>query len=359
MSTGARRFGGGGWGLALAATLAAGLLLAGPLACPGLSPVSSAMVGGRDFHACRVEGAVFPKRLVDPAGRVRVIPRPPRRIVSGYLGSDELLAALVEPARVTAASIYSDDSASSNCLGAFPPPVGRVRGESEEILALRPDLVFVTNFTDDGMVRLLEGAGIPLVRFTNWDSFAGVLADIRLTGAVLGVEDRAEALARSVEERLRAVATRVAGRPRPRVLYYEQPGYTRGPGALIDEMIERAGGYNVARELGVKGVAQIGFESLLALRPEIVVIPGFGPGGTAALETLARSAGWSQLPAVRAGQVHVVPASLITSLSHHAARGLEELARIIHPETMLDPIPSPTGRPRGGAGPAGGRPSAD
>ena len=58
----------------------------------------------------------------------------------------------------------------------FPPPVARVRGEPEEILALQPDLVFVTNFTDEGTVRLLDGAGIPLVRFAGWDSFAGVLA---------------------------------------------------------------------------------------------------------------------------------------------------------------------------------------
>ena len=305
-------------------------------------PISAAMVGARDFQACRVEGQAFPKRLIDPAGRTRIIAAPPRRIVSAYLGSDEVLAALVEPARVTAVSIYADDPGSSNCLGAFRQPVGRVRGESEEILALRPDLVFVTNFTDDGMVRLLEGAGIPLVRFTSWDSFAGVLADIRLSGAVLGVEARAEALARSVEDRLRAVEARVRGRPRPRVVYYEQPGYTRGAGALIDEMIERAGGRNVARELGLRGVAELGFESLLALRPEVVVIPGFVPG-SAVPQALAHSAGWAELPAVRAGRVHVVAATSITSISQHAARGLEDLARIIHPEAFgpSDAAPGP------------------
>jgi iron complex transport system substrate-binding protein len=339
VSTGARRVGGDT--LALARGAAIWLLGGGVIALaviyairfPAGGPISAAMVGARDFHACRVEGQVFPKRLVDPAGRTRIIAAPPRRIVSAYLGSDEVLAALVEPARVTAVSIYADDPSSSNCLGAFPPPVARIRGESEEILALQPDLVFVTNFTDDGMVRLLEGAGIPLMRFTSWDSFAGVLADIRLSGAVLGVEARAEALAHAVESRLRAVEARVRGRPRPRVVYYEQPGYTRGAGALIDEMIERAGGNNVARELGLRGVAELGFESLLALRPEVVVIPGFGPG-SAVPEALAHSAGWAELPAVRSGRVHVVTAASITSISQHAARGLEELARIIHPEAF-------------------------
>jgi iron complex transport system substrate-binding protein len=312
--------------------LGAALLLAGA----GRHPISGAMVGAADFHASQVRGADFPKQLIGPAGRARILPAPPHRIVSSYLGSDEILAVLVDRARIAAVSIYADDASSSNCLGAFPAPVARVRGEPEEIVALRPDLVLVTNFTRDGTVRLLDGAGLPILRTDTWawQSFAGVLAHLRLIGAAVGAEAGAEALAASVERRLAAVDARVRGRPRPRVLYYEVPGYTRGAGALIDEMIERAGGINVARELGIKGVAEIGFESVLALRPEVLVIPGFGtgPAATSVPEALTRGAGWSAIPAVRSGRVQVVPASAITSLSHHAARGLEALARIIHPE---------------------------
>jgi iron complex transport system substrate-binding protein len=299
-------------------------------------PISGALVGAAAFHPARVEGAAFPRRLVDPSGRVRVLPAPPRRIVSSYLGSDEILAVLVDRSRLAAVSIYSDDASSSNCLGAFPPPVGRVRGEPEEILALRPDLVLVTNFNDDGAVRLLEGAGVPILRSDSWDSFDGVLAHIRLLGAAVGADAGAEQLARAVERRLAAVAARVRGRTRPRVLYYEVPGYTRGAGALIDEMIERAGGSNVARDLGIRGVAELGFESVLALRPEVLVMPGFGVGPTATEipPSLTHAAGWSEIPAVKTGRVHVIPASSITSLSQHAARGLEELARIIHPDLI-------------------------
>jgi iron complex transport system substrate-binding protein len=316
------------WTVALAA-LAAAAMLAGPL----LRPIRGALVGARPFQDTRIEGASFPKRVVDPAGRAWALPRPPRRIVSAYLASDELLAALVDRSRVVAASIFADDPSSSNCLGAYPPPVGRVRGEAEEILAQRPDLVFITNFTEDGTVRLLAGAGVPLVRFTDWDSFAGVLADIRLTGAAVGAEAAADALAASVERRLQAVADRVRGLPRPRVLFYELPGYTRGADSLVDEMIERAGGRNVAREIGIKGAGQIGIESILALGPDVILFPVLGTS-PALPDAVARSPGWSQIPAVRTGRVHVVPSALITSVSHHAARGLEAMARLIHPEAF-------------------------
>jgi len=305
-------------------------------------PIRGALVGARGFGDGRIEGADFPKRLTMPAGEVRVIPAPPERIVSGYLASDEILAELVEPARVAAVSIFADDPGMSNCLGVYPPPhpssvaapgIARVRGEAEEILALRPDLVFVTNFTDDGTLRLLDGAGIPVVRFTDWASFDGVLADIRLTGAAVGAEARAQALAGAVEARLAAVAERVRGRPRVRALYYELPGYTRGVGSLNDEMIQRAGGVNVAREIGIEGVAPIGIESVLALAPEVIVLPGFSSDRRVP-EVLLSTPGWEQIPAVRAGRVYVVPAAWLTSVSQHAARGVEELARLFHPEAF-------------------------
>jgi iron complex transport system substrate-binding protein len=314
---------------------------------PIMRPIHGALVGARGFQDTVIEGRAFPRRAIGPSGQARIIREPPRRIVSVYLASDELLAELVDPGRLAAVSIFADDASSSNCLGAFPPPIARVRGEAEEILALRPDLIFVTNFTDEGTVRLLDGAGIPLVRFADWESFAAVLRDIRLTGAAVGAEARAETLARSLERRIDAVVQRVRGRPRVRVLYYEIPGYTRGAGSLIDEMIERAGGHNVARDIGVSGAGELGFENVLALAPDVMILPDYG-AGAAPPDALTRSPGWAQIPAVRAGRVHVVSAASITSVSQHAARGLEELARLIHPE-------SSSSEPRADPPPAGSR----
>jgi ABC-type Fe3+-hydroxamate transport system substrate-binding protein len=37
--------------------------------------------------------------------------------------------------------------------------------------------------------------------------------------------------------------------------------------------------------------------------------------------------------------VHVVPAAWLTSVSQHAARGVEELARLFHPEAFPEAAP--------------------
>ena len=50
-----------------------------------------------------------------------------------------------------------------------------------------------------------------------------------------------------------------------------------------------------------------------------------------ALKALGASAIWGQVPAVRAGRVYEIPGAWIATISHHAAQGLERVARVLHP----------------------------
>jgi len=53
-----------------------------------------------------------------------------------------------------------------------------------------------------------------------------------------------------------------------------------------------------------------------------------------ALAALSGSSLWNRLPAVAAGRVHEVPGAWINTESHHAARGLARVARLLHPEAF-------------------------
>ncbi len=69
-----------------------------------------------------------------------------------------------------------------------------------------------------------------------------------------------------------AVAQEVAERPRPRVLYHAPGGYTMGAETLSDEMIQQAGGLNVAREVELIGPAKLQAEVMLSLAPDVIVV---------------------------------------------------------------------------------------
>jgi iron complex transport system substrate-binding protein len=295
--------------------------------------VRGAVVGARGFADSRVEGAAFPRRLVDPAGVTRVLDRPPARIVSTYLACEENLAALVPVERVVAISVYADDPSASNCLDFYPPRVARLRSDPEPILAAQPDLVCISGYNELESVRLMAGAGLPLLRQSRMDSFAEIAAGLRVLGAALGADARAGALAASVEAQLDDLGRRLASVRPVRVLYYDPPGYTMGAGTLVDEILRRAGGRNVAVDLGIRGPGQIGVEALLALEPEAIIMPRYADNAPA-LGALASQPVWRRLPAVAAGRVHEIPGAWINTVSHHAARGLARVARLLHPEAF-------------------------
>jgi len=315
--------------LAVAACIAAPLVGAAVLA----RRVRGAVVGARGFVDSRVEGAAFPRRLVDPAGVARELPRPPARIVSTYLACEENLAALVPVERVAAVSVYADDRSASNCLGVYPPRVARLRFDPEPLLALEPDLVCVSGYNEIESLRILASTDVPILRSSHMSSFADMIVGLRLLGAALGADAGAEALVGEVAGALEAVERGLRGARRLRVLYYDPLGYTMGAGTLLDEILTRAGGRNAAADLGLRGAGQIGLEELFALEPDAIVIPRYGDV-MPALAALSGNALWRRVPAVAAGRVHEVPGAWINTESFHAARGLARLARLLHPEAF-------------------------
>jgi iron complex transport system substrate-binding protein len=312
--------------VALAACLGAPLVAAAALS----GRVRTALVGARGFTDSWAAPGGFPKTLRGPAGDERVLPGPPRRIASTYLGADEILAALVTPDRVVGVSAYADDPATSNCHDVYPASIPRLRTDPETVIALQPDLVCVAGYTAADPLRLLVGSGLAVVRWSHFDSFAEVTAGIRLLGAVVGADARAEALARNIAALLADLERRLAGVRPVRVIYFDPPTYTMGRETLVDEILTRAGGENVVRELGIVGPGQIGVETVLALEPEAIIMPNYA-GNTSVLRALGADAIWRQVPAVRAGRVHEVPGAWIATVSHHAAQGLTRVARVLHP----------------------------
>jgi iron complex transport system substrate-binding protein len=230
-------------------------------------------------------------------------------------------------------SAYVDDPGSSNCRDSYPAAIRRVHADPESIISLVPDLVCVAGFTGSDALRLIVGAGLPVVRWSRFDSFADVLAEIRLLGAAVGEEGRADVLAGGIAALLADLEGRLAGVRPVRVLYYDPPTYTMGRGTLVGEILIRAGGANVVDELGIVGPGQIGIETVLALEPEAIIMPNYADN-TATVRALGRDRIWKQVPAVRAGRVHEIPAAWISTVSHHAAQGLARVARVLHPEAF-------------------------
>lgn len=292
-------------------------------------------LGLSELRTTSVPSGPFPKTLVNPSGRPQTLEKPPRRIVSVVLAADEILSALVTPERLVAVSRFADNPLVSTCADRVPRSAKRIRGlDPEGIVALEPDMIFAAGYTLESAVRILVATGTPVVRFGAYNSFADIEANVRSAGAAVGAEQRAQAQIDDMRRRLRNVRARVGDLPRPRVLYYSPGGYTTGSGTLVDEKIHRAGGRNVVSEQGLSGPRHLSLDLLVALDPEVIVLPLWAPDARAEVAALVASPQWRHVQAARSGRVYGIDAKWLTSVSPDGVRGVEELARVFHPEAF-------------------------
>lgn len=179
-----------------------------------------------------------------------------------------------------------------------------------KIMALNPDLVLTFSDLQAEIVADLIRQGVEVHAFNQRD-VAGILRMIRTCGALLGVADRAEALASGYQARLDAVAaTPRPNRPRVWIEEWDEP-LISGIG-WVSELVGIAGGQDIFPELAAKGAARdriLTPDAVLARRPDVILASWCGkkvvPG------RIAGRPGWDDLPAVQAGRIHEIKSPLI------------------------------------------------
>jgi len=270
------------------------------------------------LKASELQGEQFPKQLVDPLGGRVLLTQPPQRIVSVTLASDEMLVDLGALASVVGVTHLVDNPELSNVAGRYPERVARIGGDVESILSLQPDLVIVASYTRVETVRLLLGAGLPVLRLQAPQTLSDLKANLRLLAAVTDRQARSEAIIASLTVPQQA-ATRL-----PRVLYYDRSGSTVGPGDLTHELIALAGGYNVMLDTGLKGFQPLTTEQAISLQPDIILLSGWAVQADAVKRLLAEPA-WQHVPAVKHNRVCALTGSWRSSASHYRWQGLARI----------------------------------
>jgi iron complex transport system substrate-binding protein len=251
----------------------------------------------------------------------------PRRVASLNLAADEILIEILPPGRLVAVTRFADEKGTSNILGRVPPEVARFpRADLERLVAIKPDLVVVSQFTVADVLHQVEQSGIRWHRIEGSESLAGIRESILSLGRAVGEEAAARALAAQYDARLSALARLLEGAKRPRVLYWANP-YTAGANSTIGAIIEGAGGENVGRTLGLEGIAPLGGERAFLADPDVVVVGE----SFESVASLRQHPLLGKLRAVREGHVVSMPGELLVTLSQYAAQSCWYLASQLHP----------------------------
>jgi iron complex transport system substrate-binding protein len=230
---------------------------------------------------------------------------------------------------------------------AFPPDVGRLPRvgalldpDTERILSLRPTLVAIYG-SQTALQAQFRRAGIRTYVYRH-GGIPTIYESLRELGDATHHRPQADRVVRDLRARVDAVRTRVAGRPRPRVLLVigRQPKtlreiYVSGGRGFLHEMLDIAGGHNVFADVARES-AQPSQETLIARAPEVVIeVHAEGMFKTSTAE--AERAVWSalpSLPAVRHRRVHVLIGQYLVVPGPRFAEATETLARTLHPEAF-------------------------
>jgi iron complex transport system substrate-binding protein len=273
-----------------------------------------------------------PGAYTDDMGREVIINEIPQRLVSHVPSITEMLFALGLEERVVGVSDYCDypeAALSKTSVGNYFNP------SLENIVALEPDLV-LTDRHSEGIVQL--GELEPPINYMVIDpkDIDGIFEDLELLGKVTGTEGEAEELIENMQDSIADVLALVEGSPRPRVLYIIDATdltfpWTAGPGSFVDTFITMAGGENVAA--GAQGAwVQLSLEEIVNADPEIIILPAKHGTAFTSPETLMEHPVWQGTAAVKKGGIFIIDDDLVSRSGPRIIQGLEELARIIHPE---------------------------
>lgn len=267
--------------------------------------------------------------VVDQLERRVMVPDDPGRVISLAPSITEIVYALEQENRLKGVTRYSDYPSEAKKL----PRIGSyVRLDIERIVALKPDLCIATK---DGnpkeVINRLDALRIP-VYVVNPHNLETILETILEIGVILNAAHRAKTLTTSMRNRIQRVKSRIAQvNYRPRVFFQIgiSPIVSAGTDTFIHELIEIAGGKNLAQ--GRIAYPRFSREQVLALEPEVFIIT-----------SMARQAGfeqvktewlrWPNLPAARDDRIFLVDSNLFDRPSPRLVDGLELLTGLFHPE---------------------------
>jgi iron complex transport system substrate-binding protein len=269
----------------------------------------------------------------DDLGREVVLEAAPKRIVSLGPNITEILFAIgldKEIVGVTLFSDYPEGAKEKAVVGSY------VNVNLERLISLSPDLVISTSDGNPkGSIERLFSMGIPVFVIAPPRNIGDINSAIRSIGRITGREGEAEKLVDAMEGRIEEVVARLEGATARPVFYQlgDNPLMTVGGGTFIDTLITMAGGRNIAGGVSLP-YPRFSMEGVLSNAPEVIVISSMAEkeGSKAVLKRWGQ---WQEIPAVRSGEIHFINPDLIHRAGPRIVDGLEELARMIHPERFL------------------------
>ena len=279
--------------------------------------------------------AEWPRTIVDGLGVEVTINAPPENIVSLSLAVDETLLPLLGPDRFAAVTALSQDPGISNVAVIANQVENTIVSsqDTEQIIALEPDLVFAASFTGPEVLQQLRDAGLTVFATDYAVGLDAIRENIRLLGQVVGDEAGADTLIATMDADIAAVQQAV-GAPElaARVLFLTPGNYTSGANSTIADVITAAGGVDVSAAAGMDQFAAISDEFIIEQDPDVILLTGWTPYDPTFTDSFNNNPAFAGLSAVQNGRVYVANDAHLSAVSHFVGQAVADVAAYLYPD---------------------------
>ena len=286
--------------------------------------------------ACAPQAAATPTSVnltfTDGLDREVTLNGIPQRIVSLAPSNTEILFAIGAGSQVVgrdALSDFPEEAKSATDIGSTFDALN-----TELIVSLNPDLVLAAEINTPEQVKQLEDLGLTVYYLKNPQTLEEMYGNLELVAQLTGHEEETATLIDSLKARVAEVDEKIAPLSSRFSVFYELDAtdpskpFTAGKGTFITQLIDRAGGYNIASDL--EGYPQLSLEQVVAADPAFIILGDARYGVSP--ESIAQRPGWENLSAVKNGQVLPFNDDLVSRPGPRLVDALEELAKLMRPE---------------------------
>lgn len=222
------------------------------------------------------------------AGKIRIYPKMPERVIAFSYGQAEILAALGLTSRLTA--IVPAEEKLENISRQYREEIKNIpllkrnnEGvvELSDLQGLEPDFIFLNHYTECYFQKLDDclQADIYILEATIPEKaeLENVYRDILNLGRIFRVEDRAISLVEECRNRVAALTCNIHFEGKPRVFVYDSGKacpLTAGSGTLEHDLITLAGGVNIMKD-HKEGYFPGLWENVGKLSPDFIIIHSY------------------------------------------------------------------------------------
>lgn len=298
----------------------------------------------------------YPITVTDATGTEVTIEERPQRMVALAPSAAQILWSIDADNRVVGMPVDYHTGYLDGTHGKIDVVSDQGQPVTEQIIKAGPDLVFAPNVITNETVRNLRDTGLTVYRFEAAESLEDVYERIELYGRLAGNYDEAGRVSADMQGQVDAIRSAVDGEERPRVYFDLGFGYTTGTDSFIGQMIDSAGGDNVAAGELNSSFAVLSDEVLAEKDPERIVVSGEDA-------EISKSTALNESTAVEEGNVVRVNSNFMNQNGPKNLEPLKRIASVFHPDAYesidFGAVETPRPATCGAATPATATPDGD